>query len=238
MFEQSMLLDSAAGKKAGALAASLTLQTAGLGTLLLLPLIYTGRLPLVQVYSPLVPRITPDPPAPHTPAPAPSARASSVPRVFSAPTRIPPLSTQPSIADDLPAADAAIGLTVPLPAIAPLGVLPRIEAAPPAVHSVPAAATPKRIVRVGSAQEAKLIHKVLPIYPPLAKLTHVSGTVHLTGIISTDGTIQDLHVENGPPLLIRAALEAVRQWIYQPTLLNGEPVEVATSIDVTFTLTQ
>ena len=161
-----------------------------------------------------------------------------MPRIFSAPTRIPPLSTQPSIADDLPVSDAGMGLTVPLPVIAPLGVLPRIDVAPPAVHSVPAAAAPKRIVRGGSAQEAKLIHKVLPIYPPLAKLTHVSGTVHLTGIIATDGTIQDLHVEAGPPLLIRAALEAVRQWIYQPTLLNGEPVEVITSINVTFTLTQ
>jgi protein TonB len=72
----------------------------------------------------------------------------------------------------------------------------------------------------------------------LAKLTRVFGTVHLTGIIATDGTIRDLRVESGPPLLIQATIEAVRQWVYQPTLLTGKPVEVITAINVTFTLTQ
>jgi len=85
---------------------------------------------------------------------------------------------------------------------------------------------------------AKLVRKVIPEYPPLAKTARVSGVVHLLGVIAKDGTIQNLQVIGGHPLLARAALEAVRQWIYQPTLLNGQPVEVIAPIDVNFTLGQ
>ena len=77
-----------------------------------------------------------------------------------------------------------------------------------------------------------------PIYPPLAKQARISGVVHLNAVISKDGTIQDLKVISGHPLLVPSALEAVKQWVYQPTLLNGEPVEVVTQIDVNFTLSQ
>jgi protein TonB len=62
--------------------------------------------------------------------------------------------------------------------------------------------------------------------------------VHLQAIIAKDGTIQQLHSAGGPALLIQAAMEAVRQWVYRPTMLNGEPVEVETTIDVNFTLNQ
>jgi len=90
----------------------------------------------------------------------------------------------------------------------------------------------------GGVQMAKLVKKVIPEYPPLAKTARVSGVVHLLGVIAKDGTIQNLQVIAGHPLLTRAALEAVRQWIYQPTLLNGQPVEVIAPIDVNFTLGQ
>jgi protein TonB len=76
------------------------------------------------------------------------------------------------------------------------------------------------------------------VYPPLAKQARISGTVKLAAVIAKDGTIQDLKVISGHPLLIPSALEAVKQWVYQPTLLNGEPVEVSTQIDVNFTLSQ
>ena len=66
----------------------------------------------------------------------------------------------------------------------------------------------------------------------------ISGVVHLNAVIAKDGTIQDLKVISGHPLLVPSALEAVKQWVYQPTLLNGEPVEVQTQIDVNFTLSQ
>ena len=85
---------------------------------------------------------------------------------------------------------------------------------------------------------AKLLRKVVPGYPPLAKTARVSGVVHLLGVIAKDGTIQNLQLLSGHPLLARAAIEAVSQWIYQPTLLNGQPVEVIAPIDVNFTLDQ
>lgn len=76
----------------------------------------------------------------------------------------------------------------------------------------------------------------MPVYPPLARQARVSGSVRLIAIIGRDGTVQQLQVVSGHPLLIGAAVEAVRQWLYHPTLLNGEPVEVICPIDVNFTL--
>ncbi len=106
----------------------------------------------------------------------------------------------------------------------------------------PVVTTPKPIAKPvqvgGDVQAAKLIRKVVPVYPRTAVIARISGTVRLQGIIGKDGTIQQLHVLSGPPLLINAAMEAVRQWLYRPTLLNGEPVEVIAPIDVIFTLSQ
>jgi protein TonB len=83
---------------------------------------------------------------------------------------------------------------------------------------------------------AKLVKQVIPAYPPLARSARISGVVHLLGIIGKDGTIRNLQLIDGHPLLARAALDAVSRWIYKPTLLSGEPVEVICPIDVTFTL--
>ncbi|HXW55598.1 MAG TPA: TonB family protein [Candidatus Cybelea sp.] len=99
-----------------------------------------------------------------------------------------------------------------------------------------ATAKPQRIRVGGSVQQANLLHQVLPVYPLIAKTAHIEGTVVLHTIIGKDGAVQTLQFVSGPPLLMRAAMDAVRQWIYKPTLLNGEPVEVDTTIDVVFTL--
>jgi protein TonB len=96
----------------------------------------------------------------------------------------------------------------------------------------------QRIRVGGNVQQAKLVRQPKPAYPPLAKQARIQGVVHLSAIIAKDGTIQKLEVIGGHPLLVPAALEAVKQWVYQPTLLNGEPVEVITQIDVNFTLSQ
>ncbi len=77
-----------------------------------------------------------------------------------------------------------------------------------------------------------------PEYPPLAKMARIQGTVRLEAIISKDGTIQDLKAVTGHPLLVKSAMDAVARWRYQPTLLNGEPVEVVTEVDVNFTLSE
>jgi protein TonB len=108
-----------------------------------------------------------------------------------------------------------------------------VGAAPP-----PPKPTQSRIRQGGQVQAAKLINKIQPSYPPLARQTRQSGTVRLHAIIAKNGSIQSLDVVSGPPLLQSAALEAVRQWRYQPTTLNGEAVEVETTIDVIFTLNQ
>jgi len=81
-----------------------------------------------------------------------------------------------------------------------------------------------------------LINPVKPIYPPLAKMARQQGTVKFEAMISKEGTIEELKVVSGPPLLIQAATDAVKQWRYRPTVLNGEPVEVQTTIDVNFSL--
>jgi len=85
-------------------------------------------------------------------------------------------------------------------------------------------------------EAAKLIFQVKPEYPPLAKMARIQGVVRLEAVISTGGTIRNLRVLAGHPLLVKAAIDAVARWRYQPTLLNGDPVEVITEIDVNFTL--
>ena len=102
--------------------------------------------------------------------------------------------------------------------------------------AVPKAATPQRVRVSQGVSQGLLIHKVQPQYPPLARQARVQGTVVLQALIGKDGTIQNLHVVSGHPMLTASALEAVKQWRYKPYYLNGEPVEVETTINVNFTL--
>jgi protein TonB len=90
----------------------------------------------------------------------------------------------------------------------------------------------------GRVQAAKLVHQVKPVYPPLARQARISGLVRLEAIIGKDGAIRSLQVMSGHPWLVQAALDAVRQWGYQATLLNDEAVEVLTQIDVYFKLSE
>jgi protein TonB len=94
----------------------------------------------------------------------------------------------------------------------------------------------KRITVGGNVQTAKLISGPAPVYPPLARQARISGVVRLAAVISRDGSIMDLRAVSGHPLLVPAAMAAVERWVFRPTYLNGEPVEVATQIDVNFTL--
>jgi protein TonB len=85
---------------------------------------------------------------------------------------------------------------------------------------------------------ARLIYQPKPEYPELARMTRTEGTVEFEVVIGKEGTIEELKVLKGHPLLVKAALEAVRQWRYQPTLLNGDPIEVVTEITVNFKLAE
>jgi protein TonB len=107
---------------------------------------------------------------------------------------------------------------------------PAPQAPPP-----PAPAIYKGPQRVGGdVQQANLIEHIAPVYPRLAIQAHVQGVVVLEAVITTSGDVDSLRVVSGHPLLVQAALDAVRQWRYRPTLLNGQPVEVITTITVTF----
>lgn len=96
--------------------------------------------------------------------------------------------------------------------------------------------SPKRIQVPASVQAINTIYRVHPVYPPDARAKGVEGTVILDVIIAADGTVKDLTVLSGDGALAFAAITAVQQWVFEPTLLNGEPVEVETTVAVTFTL--
>ena len=97
---------------------------------------------------------------------------------------------------------------------------------------------PQRIRVGGNLQQANLIQKIQPHYPVQAKLDHIQGKVQLSVLIGKDGHVQNIDLLSGEPVLADAAREAVAQWVYKPTLLNGQPVEVLTQVDVNFTLSQ
>jgi TonB family protein len=111
-----------------------------------------------------------------------------------------------------------------------------VRAFPLEGSAVPAA--PDQIKVGGKVMQKKLVHKVAPVYPPLAKQAQIQGTVRLQAVVAPDGSIKDLQVISGHPLLIPPSEEAVRQWRYEPTLLNGNPVEVVTQIDINYTLSE
>ncbi len=92
-------------------------------------------------------------------------------------------------------------------------------------------------MRVGGVVDpAEPVRRVDPVFPPLAIRMRVAGTVRLEGVIGTDGRIRELRVISGHPLLVQSAVDAVRQWLYRPTTLNGDAVEVICPINVTFRL--
>ncbi len=107
---------------------------------------------------------------------------------------------------------------------------------PPSRGGGGGSATPTRIRVGGNVLAANLIKNVQPFYPPLARQANIEGVVRFTVIIGKDGSVLNVQLVSGHPLLVAAAVEAVKQWAYQPTLLNGNPVEVITQVDVSFSL--
>ena len=239
MFEQTFVNAQAQTKKPLSVAVSVTLQTGLLGVVLLLPLLHPGVIrPDFNIQPTLyLTKIVPPP----EPAAAHAVAATRPHRIFEGffvPTRVPgtiDMTPEPAPEAVGPQIAGLAGLSglLAVDAIPPQAPPPP----PPAVSTKPTIPTaPLRIG--GGVQAAKLTFGPKPGYPPLAKTARVQGTVKLQAIISRDGAIRDLQLISGPPLLVQVAFEAVRQWRYKPTLLNGEPVEVATEIDVTFTLNQ
>jgi protein TonB len=175
-------------------------------------------------------------------APAPGVRVA---QPFTAPARIPvgiatiddgpemAMAQAPAIAMGQGFGDGVAGALNAIGSAAP-----PVSAPPPQQRKADPPQPSKPVQIGGNVLEARLVNRVIPLYPPLARQARVSGTVRLEGIISRDGRVINLQVISGHPLLIKAAVDAVRQWIYRPTLLNGQPVEVIAPIDVHFTLAQ
>jgi protein TonB len=227
-------------RKPWTMAVSVIVQIILLGLLILIPLIYTQALPKAMLNMIMT---APTPPAAAPPALAqprttrPPSRTNS--SIFSAPTIIPThvsMTPEAAPAPDIEA-NSAIGVQGGVPNGSSTGVIGSILGETGAAPPPPAAApTPQRIRAGGNVQAAKLISQPMPVYPPLARQARIQGNVVLHAIISKDGRVEQLSVISGHPLLIQAAFDAVRQWRYQPTLLNNEPVEVDTTITVTFTM--
>ncbi|MGD1095138.1 MAG: TonB family protein [Bryobacteraceae bacterium] len=176
-----------------------------------------------RVEAPPIPQVAgaTTPPSPIRPAARPFTPPAPVHQDTGNPVVLEPLANVPSV----PTGPVSVPGT---------GLRQAVTGLPGPPPPQPAASQPLRVG--GNIQEAKLIKKVTPIYPQAAKLARIQGTVRFEATISKTGTIRDLRVVNGPMLLIPAATEAVKQWIYRPTLLNGEPTELVTQIDVTFSL--
>ena len=246
MFEE-MVISSPNPKKTNkpwTVMVSMLFQVGFLAILILIPLIYTEALPKTMMATMLT---APPPPPPPPPPPAaaqivhvkPQAHLMDAGKLM-APKVIP--KDVKIIKEDAEPDMGAMGTTGGVPGGVAGGsmggvlggVIGGMGGAPP-----PPKPKPTGPIRVGgNVQAARILNRVQPVYPPLARQTRIAGTVRLHAIISKDGTIQQLEVMSGHPLLQQAALDAVRQWRYQPTLLNGDPVEVDTTIDVIFSLNQ
>ena len=251
MFEQSLIEASGKTRKASTILISTLVQVGLIIVAVILPMIYFETLPGVQLTSFLVP------PPPPPPAAAPPKVVKVIPRQFDAGRLMAPKTIPKEIAiikeDELPPpVSAAAGVVGGVPGGVPGGtmggviggIIGAVPAAapppppPPVVKEAPKPVTPQRIRVGGNVQAARLVRQPKPAYPPLARQARIQGTVRFTAIIGKDGTIQNLQLMSGHPLLVQSATDAVKQWVYQPTQLNGEPVEVITQIDVNFTLTQ
>lgn len=201
-------------------------------TAVMIPLFYPQALPhafanLVQMTAPL-----PEPQTPPRPVVRTSAPATDMPNgVIVAPTQVPTITFIP--AGPEPAVDISIGnwaLNT-----APTGSdLFHDSQTRPTVR--PAVSGPVRITSLTA--ESEIILKTVPVYPPIARAARVEGTVRLAATISKTGSIENLRVTSGPPMLQQAALNAVSCWRYKPYLLDGQPVEVETAVDVIFTLSR
>lgn len=244
MFEDSLLESGGRLKTKRGMTTTISfiLEIVLVGILVLIPLLFTEALPKQQLMTFLV---APPPPPPPPPPPA-AAPVKVVKQIQSditngqlrTPTKIPE-KVQMIKEEDAPPPMASMGGVVGgvpggVPGGQMGGVIGGIISSTPV--AVPKVATPQRVRVSQGVSQGLLIKKVQPPYPPLARQARIQGQVLLQAEISKDGSIQNLRLISGHPMLAPAAIEAVKQWRYKPYYLNGEPVEVETQITVIFSL--
>jgi protein TonB len=206
--------------------------------LILIPLIYPEALPKAAMQMALV---APPPPPPPPPPPAPPeavhvvhVQSEMMNNQLTAPTRIPHDIKMVSEKEAPPTSSFGVAGMEGLGGGSVGGTMGGIfggQAAPKVK-----AEAPKKVNISAGVAVGMLLQKTQPVYPPIAKAARVSGTVVLQATISKTGAIENLRVVSGPAMLQQAALDAVRSWRYRPYLLNNEPVEVETTVNVIFTL--
>ena len=206
-----------------------------MSSLLLLSLLYTESLPTQRWINVL--QAPPPPPAPAAArqgTPTTAARVSNNVDALTVPSEIP---THPAmIRDEAPAASDRVGVVGIFPDGVTNGISNSVlDAMKPAAPPPPKPIAQKLRVSSGVA-EGMLLQQVKPQYPAPARMAGVEGRVVLQAVIGKDGTVQNLRVISGHPLLVGAAIDAVKQWHYKPYYLNAEPVEVETQIVVNFVL--
>jgi len=240
MFDE--LVESSAVKKktnkSWAVTLSVIFQSLVLFVLILIPLIYTQALPKAMLSTLLI-APPPPPPPPPPPQAAPVKIIKPVARLLTqgklmAPRAIPKdvaVFKEAELPPEPPAGSGVMGGLGGGDILGGLGGGSSASAPPP-----PPPKAPSRIKLGGQVQAAKIVAQPQPVYPALARQARIQGNVVLHAIIDKDGRVGQLEVVSGHPLLVQSALDAVKQWRYQPTQLNGDPVEVDTTITVSFVL--
>jgi periplasmic protein TonB len=233
-------------RRSAATMISFVLQCVFVGLLILVPLMITDTLPAPQLLTYLVapPPPPPPPPAPAaTPVPVRVIRQSDIQTngQLRTPSRI-PQKVEMIREEQAPPPVIAGGVVGGVPGGIPGGqlggVIGGIISSTANTKIVPTLAPPQRVRVSQGVTSGLLIRKVEPEYPAIARQARIQGQVVLEAIIAKEGTVQNLRVVSGHPLLVNAALSAVRQWRYRPYLLNGVPVEVETTVVVTFRFAQ
>jgi len=243
MFEDSLIESGGRlrTKRGATTLVSFILQVALVGILVVLPLVFTEALPKQQLMTFLV--APPPPPPPPPPAAATPIKTVKVVQTdiingqLRTPTKIPEKVQMIKEEEAPPPVMSASGVVGGVPGGVPGGQMGGVIGG--IISSTPMAVPKVSVQRVRVSQgvsQGLLIKKVQPSYPPLARQARIQGTVTLQAEISKDGTIENLRLMSGHPMLAPAAIEAVKQWRYKPYLLNGEPVAVETTVMVNFTL--
>ncbi|HTY84757.1 MAG TPA: TonB family protein [Silvibacterium sp.] len=243
MFEDSLIESGGKlkTKRGRTSAIAFLLQIGIIVVMILIPLIFTEALPRTQLMTFLVAPPPPPPPPPPAAAPVHVVRHIETDIVngeLRTPSKIPKKVQMIKEDEPPPPVMASTGVVGGVPGGVPGGsmggVIGSVLSSTPV--AVPKIATPTRIRVSSGVVSGLLLRKVNPVYPPLARQARIQGVVLLQAEISKEGNITNLQLISGHPMLAPAAIEAVKQWKYKPYLLNGEPVEVETQVQVNFTL--
>jgi periplasmic protein TonB len=243
MFEKS-LLELGSTRRANrplATAVAFVLQAVLIGVLVLIPLLHVQALPAKAIVTLLVAPAPPPPPPPPAPHHARVVQELQSEITDTGQLRMPiRIPKRIAMLKDItpPSMAPAGGVIGGVPGGVPGGVIggiigsmPRSAFFPPPKPTVP------KLIRVSQGVTlGRLVYRVQPVYPEIARIAHVQGTVQLQAIIARNGSVQDLQAMSGNPMLIPAAIEAVKQWRFKPYLLNGQPVKVETEVRVVFAL--